>query len=337
MHHSQAPPLDEIILVEEATDESHGTYPEKRSIPQLLQYGIILLDKPPGPTSHEVVAWTKRILQAEKAGHSGTLDPPATGLLPIGLGEATKALSVLLLGAKEYIALARLHGDEDEKKVQSVLEEFQAEIYQRPPQRSSVRRQTRTRHIYQLKLLERKGRLLLLDILCEAGTYVRKLIYDVGEVLACGASMVELRRVKVSHFSEQDGFVRLHDLLAAAQEWRRRGSESTLRSLIRPVEAVTSHLKQITIRDSAVDAVCHGAQLAVPGILRLSPKIQKGDMVAIYSAKKELVALAESVMSTEEIVESDRGIVALTKRVIMKAGTYPKMWKSHENEVKQDV
>jgi H/ACA ribonucleoprotein complex subunit 4 len=282
-----------------------------------------------------VVAWTKKILNAEKAGHSGTLDPPATGLLPIGLGEATKALSVLLLGAKEYIALARLHGDEDEKKIQKVLSEFQGEIYQRPPQRSSVKRQTRTRQIYQLNLLERRGNLLLLDVLCQAGTYIRKLIYDVGEVLACGASMVELRRIRVSHFSQQDGFVRLHDLLAASEEWKKGGDESTLRSMLRSVEDVTSSLKQMTIRDSAVDAVCHGAQLAIPGILRASPNITKGDLIAIYSAKKELVALAESTMNTQEISESTRGIAALTKRVIMKAGTYPKMWKSHGGEEKQ--
>ena len=104
------PQLENLIKIDDdITNDNYGHYPDKRSIESLLYYGLVLVDKPAGPTSHEVVAWIKRILGIEKAGHSGTLDPGATGLLPIGLGEGTKALSVLLLGPKEYYALARLH------------------------------------------------------------------------------------------------------------------------------------------------------------------------------------------------------------------------------------
>ena len=148
----------------------YGVFFDKRPIENLLEYGLILIDKPPGPTSHEVVAWTKRILDLPKVGHSGTLDPQVSGVLPLGLGEATKALGVLLLGPKEYQALGRLHSLPSKEKLEQTLDLFRGEIFQKPPQRSAVVRQTRTRTVYELELLEQKERLILLRVLCEAGT-----------------------------------------------------------------------------------------------------------------------------------------------------------------------
>src|SRR5262245_18868752 len=144
--------FDQLInLSDDVASPDFGYYPEKRPLNLLLNYGIVLLDKPAGPTSHEVVAWVKKILDLKKAGHSGTLDPGATGLLPIGLGDATKALGVLLFGPKEYIAVARLHSIDDYPNLNAVLDGFTGDIYQRPPQRSSVRRATRIRSIYELE------------------------------------------------------------------------------------------------------------------------------------------------------------------------------------------
>ncbi len=178
------------VIDQDITDKDFGTYYDKRSYEQLLQYGLILLDKPPGPTSHETVAWLKRILKIPKAGHSGTLDPQVSGVLPMGLGDGTKALEVLLYGPKEYHAIGRLHSLPSPEKLKKVLEEFTGELYQKPPQRSAVLRQTRTRTIYELELLEQKERLMVLRVLCEAGTYIRKLIYDIGEILGPGATMI---------------------------------------------------------------------------------------------------------------------------------------------------
>lgn len=314
-----------VIDVEETNDE-YGRYPEKRTVEELLDYGFIPLDKPPGPTSHEVVSWVRKMLKIEKAGHSGTLDPSVTGLLPIGLGEATKALSVLLLGPKEYYGVARLHSPVDDAKLQGVFEEFTGEIYQKPPQKSSVKRQTRRRWIYELEIIEQKGRLILFRVLCQAGTYVRKLIYDIGEALGPGATMIELRRTRVSHLDEKN-LVRLHDLADAVYEWRENRSEEKIRRLIQPVEDMISSLKKIVIRDSAVSAICHGAQLAVPGVLKLSPDIVKGETIAIYTLKGELIAVGEASMSTKEVEDSEKGIVTETRRVIMKPDTYPRLWK----------
>ncbi len=182
------------VIDQDITNDAHGTYYDQRSIEQLLNYGFILLDKPNGPTSHETVAWVKKILHVPKAGHSGTLDPQVSGLLPIGLGEATKALIVLLLGPKEYHALGRLHTLPPKEKLADVLKQLTGKIFQKPPQRSAVSRQTRIRHVYEIEVIEQKERLLLLRILCEAGTYVRKIFYDMGEILGEGATMIELTK-----------------------------------------------------------------------------------------------------------------------------------------------
>ena len=317
-----------VVIDQDITDDAYGTYYDKRTIEQLLNYGIILLDKPPGPTSHETVAWTKRILKIPKVGHSGTLDPQVSGVLPLGLGEATKALGVLLYGPKEYHALGRIHSLPTKEKLAQVLQMFKGEIYQKPPQRSAVVRKTRSRTIYELDVLEQKERLLLVRVLCEAGTYIRKLYYDIGEVLGPGGTMIELRRTRVDQFHEKDGLVTLHELADAFAIWEEKKDDTKLLQMIKPVEVALSEIKSVLIRDSAVDALCHGAQLAIPGILQISPNLKKGDIVGVYTQKGEAVALAESLMSEKEICDATKGYAFETKRIIMTPNTYPKKWRT---------
>ena len=264
-----------IKVAEESTDSSHGFEPVKRPIALYLSYGLIPLDKTRGPTSHEVVSWVRRMFGVEKAGHSGTLDPGVSGVLPIGLGHATKALSLLLLFPKEYVAVMRIHSSVPREEVDRVVREFTDEIFQKPPQRSSVKRQVRSRRIHEMEILEQQGNLYLIRVLCESGTYIRKLIYDIGEVLAVGATMVELRRTKVGPLTEEKGLVSLHDLFDAVFRMK-NGDESRIRSLVMPVENAIPGIKRVVIKDAAVDAICHGAMLAVPGILSISPGIQRG-------------------------------------------------------------
>lgn len=324
-----------VVIDQDLIDENHGVYYDKRSLEDLLNYGLILLDKPPGPTSHETVAWAKRILKIPKIGHSGTLDPQVSGVLPLGLGEATKALGVLLLGPKEYYGLGRLHSLPSKEKLQNVLDQFKGEIFQKPPQRSSVLRQTRTRHIYELEVVEQKERLLLLRVLCEAGTYIRKLFYDIGEILGPGATMIELRRSQVYQFTENQKLITLHELADAYAEWKEKGDDSKLRKMILPIEYALTEIKSVVIRDSAVDALCHGAQLAIPGILQISPHLSKGDLVGIYTQKGEVVALAESLMSETEIKDATKGYAFVTKRIIMAPNTYPKNWRTKPKQKDQ--
>lgn len=319
--------LDNLVTISEGvSDERFGNYPNKRPISELLNYGLILLDKPSGNTSHEIVSYVKRILQLEKAGHSGTLDPGTTGLLPIGLEEGTKIIPVLLLGPKEYIALGRLHSHVSDSKLSQVILEFTGPIYQKPPQRSSVKRQTRVRNIYKFDLDDQYDRLLLLRVLCESGTYIRKLIYDMGEVLGVGASMIELRRTKVCDFTNESNFVRLHDLVDAFQIYKETKNEEKLRRIVLPIEIAMTHLPAVTIRDTAIDALCHGAQLAMPGVVSISKDIKKGDLVGIYSLKGEIVGLGVSMLDFEEFFNKKKGICFQIKRIVMKPSTYPKFW-----------
>jgi H/ACA ribonucleoprotein complex subunit 4 len=317
-----------VVVDEEPVDPEHGWGPQARPVEVMLDYGLIALDKPRGPTSHEVVAWVRKMLGVDRAGHSGTLDPPVSGLLPIGLGQGTKALSLLLLFPKEYKGVMRVHSSVPAKQLKTVVGEFTGQILQRPPQRSSVSRQVRSRTVYELELDETKGNLHLFRCLCESGTYIRKLVYDIGEVLGVGATMVELRRTLVGPLKEADGFVTMHQLSDAVFKLR-GGEESALRALVKPIEASLGAAKKIVIRDSAVDAICHGARLGLPGVLSLSVGISKGDTLALMSAKGELVAIGKSMLTTEEMTSLKKGLACSTERVVMKQGTYPKLWKTH--------
>ena len=324
------------VLDEEPTDPSHGFSPAERPPSVLLEYGLVPLDKPRGPTSHEVVAWVRRLLGVEKAGHSGTLDPPVSGVLPIGLGQATKALSLLLLFPKEYRGVMRLHSSVPKKQMEAVVAEFTGEIFQRPPQRSSVSRQVRSRTIYELELTETQGNLLMFRCLCQSGTYIRKLVYDMGEVLGVGATMVELRRTIVGPIDESKGLTTLHQLNDAVFKLK-AGEDAPLRKAVRPIEESLGSTKRIIVRDSAVDAICHGARLGIPGVLAVSEGVVKDDFLAVLSPKHELVAVGKALMSTHEITTMKRGLASTTERVVMKKGTYPKMWKNKPKPVKAET
>jgi H/ACA ribonucleoprotein complex subunit 4 len=250
-----------------------------------------------------------------------------TGVLPTALEEATKVVQALLLTGKEYVCVMRLHSQVSEDRIRTVLGEFHGTIYQRPPVRSSVKRRLRTRKIYYLDFLEKDGRNVLFKVGCEAGTYIRKLCYDVGEVLGCGAHMQELRRTRVGPFVEDEGLITLHDVAYMFAQWQETNDENLLRKFIYPMEKSLELLPKIYIRDSAVGAVCHGAHLAAPGVLSLDTKIKPNDAVAIFTQKDEAVALSKALASTEKILKMDHGIVAKTQRVLMPRGVYPKMWR----------
>jgi len=229
--------------------------------------------------------------------------------------------------SKEYICLMQLHGAVPEDQVKKVCSEFTGPIYQKPPLRASVKRRLRVRRIYELKVLEVQGNLVLMQVHCEAGTYVRKLCHDIGLILGVGAHMKELRRTRSGSFKEDSTLVTLHDLKDAYDLWRETGDEAWLRRAVQPMEKVVEEVPKIVVRDTAVDAICHGASLAAPGVLRLTSDIKKGSEVALMTQKGELVALASALMSAEEILEAEHGLVARTTRVIMEPGTYPPLWR----------
>ena len=253
-----------------------------------------------------------------------------TGVLPVALKDATKVTQALLTAGKEYICVMKVHADIPEERIRGVLEEFQGSIYQRPPIRASVKRRLRVRTIYSLDFLEVDGRDVLFRVGCEAGTYVRKLIHDVGEVLGCGAHMQELRRTRAGPFTEEKDLVTLHDVVYWYGLWEETEDESYLRRFILPMERALDIVPKIYIRDSAVAAICHGAHLTSPGVTLLETGIRPKDNIAIFTLKGEVVALAKAEANTKEILEMSHGIIARNMRVLMPRGTYPKLWRSKE-------
>lgn len=253
-------------------------------------------------------------------------NPKVTGVLPIALEQATNVTQALLLSGKEYICVMRLHQNQTVKKVEALLKLFQGKIYQRPPLRSSVKRRLRTRTIYYLDFLEKNGRNVLFKVGCESGTYIRKLCFDIGEALGCGAHMQELRRTRVGPFTEGEGLATLYEVLHYVSEWRKTGEEENVRRIIQPMEKALKLLPKIVIRDSAVAAVCHGASVTAPGVLALETGIKQRSQVAVFTRKGEAVALARALVSSEQILNLSHGFVAETGRVLMDRNVYPKMW-----------
>jgi len=318
-----------LIKADDHTDPKYGCKPSERPAKEYIKYGTINLDKPAGPTSHEVAAWVKKILKLDVIGHGGTLDPKVTGVLPITLKEATKMVQALLYSGKEYVCVLKLHGDVDETAIKHVLSLFEDEIYQRPPLRSAVKRQLRSRRIYYIDYLEHDGRNLLFKVGCEGGTYIRKLCYDIGEILGVGGHMQELRRTRAGPFVEMSAkSVTLHDVAYWFGEFERTADQSYLCKFIEPMETALMGLPKIVVRDSAVDALCHGASLTAPGVLQVESGIVKGSVVAIFTLKGEAVALGKALVSSPDMVDLRHGAVSGLARVLMPRGTYPKVWKS---------
>ncbi|ADC65321.1 rRNA pseudouridine synthase [Ferroglobus placidus DSM 10642] len=323
---------DRFLVKDEAKpSEEYGCYPYNRPIQEYIRKGFVLIDKPKGPTSHEVVVWVRKILEVEKTGHAGTLDPKVTGVLPVFIEQATKLVQFLQGSEKEYVALMRLHGDVSERELRKVFELFKGKIYQRPPLKSAVKKRLRVREIYDIEILEIDGRDVLFRVVCEAGTYVRKLCTDIGEILGVGAHMQELRRIRTGIFTEEKCYT-LQDLLDAYIFWKEEGEEEYLREIIQPMELAVANIPKIIIKDTAVDAICHGASLTAKGVAYVEKNVKKGERVAIFTLKQELVAIGRSNYDAEDILKIRGGIVAEIERVIMERGTYPSYWKKKKEK-----
>ncbi|CAH1781164.1 unnamed protein product [Owenia fusiformis] len=307
----------------------NGCSPLKRPIGEYIKTGFINLDKPANPSSHEVVAWIKRILRVEKTGHSGTLDPKVTGCLIVCIERATRLVKSQQGAGKEYVCIFRLHSAVDnEKKVLQCMETLTGALFQRPPLISAVKRQLRVRTIYESKMLEydKERQLGILWVSCEAGTYIRTLCVHIGLLLGVGGQMQELRRVRSGIQSEKDAMYTMHDVLDAQWQLDHNKDEAYLRRVIKPLEALLVSHKRIIMKDSAVNAVCYGAKVMLPGVLRYDDGIEVNDEIVIVTTKGEAIALAIAQMTTAVIATCDHGLVAKLKRVIMERDTYPRKW-----------
>ncbi|KAK1760630.1 Centromere/microtubule-binding protein cbf5 [Echria macrotheca] len=313
------------------TPVPHGSAPYKRDIKSYVSSGVINLDKPSNPSSHEVVAWLKRMLRVEKTGHSGTLDPKVTGCLIVCIDRATRLVKAQQGAGKEYVAVIRFHDKVPggEENFALALETLTGALFQRPPLISAVKRQLRIRTIHKSKLIEFDDdrHLGVFWVSCEAGTYIRTLCVHLGLLLGCGAHMQELRRVRSGVMSEDNGtLVTLHDVLDAQWQYDNGGDETLLRKVIQPLETLLCTYKRIVVKDSAVNAVCYGAKLMLPGLLRYEADINLHDEVVLMTTKGEAIAIGIAQMGTVEMSTCDHGVVAKVKRCIMERDLYPRRW-----------
>ncbi|KAK3217985.1 hypothetical protein Dsin_011958 [Dipteronia sinensis] len=307
----------------------NGYSPLKRPLAEYIRYGVLNLDKPANPSSHEVVAWIKRILRVEKTGHSGTLDPKVTGNLIVCIDRATRLVKSQQGAGKEYVCVARLHSKvPDVAKVARALETLTGAVFQRPPLISAVKRQLRIRTIYQSKLLEYDvdRHLVVFWISCEAGTYVRTMCVHLGLILGVGGHMQELRRVRSGISGENDNMVTMHDVMDAQWLYDNYRDETYLRRVIMPLEVLLTSYKRLVVKDSTVNAICYGAKLMIPGLLRFENDIEVGEEVVLMTTKGEAIALGIAEMTTAVMATCDHGVVAKIKRVVMDRDTYPRKW-----------
>ncbi|XP_014487752.1 PREDICTED: H/ACA ribonucleoprotein complex subunit 4, partial [Dinoponera quadriceps] len=311
------------------TPLSCGSTPLNRTLSEYIKSGCINLDKPCNPSSHEVVAWIKKILRVEKTGHSGTLDPKVSGCLIVCIDRATRLAKSQQSAGKEYIAVFKLHSaPESVQKVQQALEKLQGALFQRPPIISAVKRQLRVRTVYESALLDydTEKNMGVFRVSCEAGSYIRTLCVHLGLFLGTGCHMQELRRSRSGVQSEDDNMITMHDILDAQWLYDNHGDESYLRRVIKPLEALLVKHKRIIVKDSAVNAICYGAQIMLPGILMYDSDIEVNQEIVIVTTKGEAVALAIALMTSATMAACDHGTAAKIKRVIMERDAYPRKW-----------
>ncbi len=310
-----------LVKVEEETNPNHGCRPEERNVEELIDYGVVNVNKPEGPTSHQVADYVQRILHIKKSGHGGSLDPGVTGVLPTALGRATRVVSALLKSGKEYVGIMHIHKPVEEVIVRKTINEFVGKITQLPPIKSSVKRQLREREIYYFEIIEINGQDVLFKLGCQAGTYVRKLCHDIGVKLNIGAHMAELVRTKAGPFKLENS-VTLQDLEDAYWYWKNEKNEKLIKHCIKPIEFAVEHLPKIWIRDSAVNSICHGANLNIPGIAKLETEINEEDIVAIMTLKNELVAIGTAKIKSNEVIKQEKGFVVKPTQVFMQVDKY---------------
>lgn len=306
-----------------------GSTPLKRPLQEYIRYGVINLDKPANPSSHEIVAWMKRILRVEKTGHSGTLDPKVTGCLIVCIDRATRLVKAQQSAGKEYIGIVRLHSAlEDETKIYKAVDTLTGALFQRPPLISAVKRQLRIRSIYESKLIEYDSdrHLGVFWVSCEAGTYVRTLCVHLGLLVGTGGHMQELRRVRSGILSENQNMVTMHDVLDAQHSYDTTKDESYLRRVVMPLEVLLTNYKRVVVKDSAVNAICYGAKFMIPGLLRFADGIEVNEEIVMITTKGEAIAVGVAQMTTSVMATVDHGVVAKIKRVVMERDTYPRRW-----------
>jgi len=276
---------------------------------------FVLVDKPRGPSSHEVTTYVKNLLGANKAGHAGTLDPQVSGILIIGLNKATKLLRFVAKSKKKYVGVMKLKNPpKNIWAVQSVMDKFVGNISQIPPKHSAVAKRKRTRAVFSFKALEMDGRKILFESEVQAGTYIRNLCVDVGASFG-GGYMAELRRVQVGRFIEQD-CARLSQLVDASHLASNDGSPMWLETFLKPCEQILT-LPSLRLRHAALDMVCRGLPLAVSGVASVESEFARGAYVSMLDEQGRLAAIGIAELDSREMDEMEAGVVVAYPKAVL--------------------
>lgn len=252
---------------------------EKKTLKELLEFGVIVFDKPAGMTSFDVAEYIKKKLNLRKTSHFGTLDPMVTGVLPIALNRACKLTGFFLGEDKEYTGTMRIHEEISLEKIKEAIKKrFTGKIIQLPPVKSRVKRQEREREIKKFEILEKNGKNISFIVECQGGTYIRKLIHDLGEELGIGAHMTKLRRIRAGIFKEKES-VKKEDFEKAAED------KEKLRKMIIPAEIVSEVYPVVEIKKEFADRLLHGSPMDYNFLLK-KEEFEKNKIVCVFSEEQ---------------------------------------------------
>jgi len=279
-------------------------------------------------TSHDVVDEVRRILKVRKVGHTGTLDPQATGVLPICVGNATKIARFLTAADKDYLITMRLGVQtdtmdaegkilaenteipQDREKVEAVLAQFRGQIQQIPPLFSAKKHQGERLYrlarrgevvergpiavkVYELELISFDPPFVRLRVFCSKGTYARALCDDIGKELRCGGHLHSLVRLKAGQFRLEEAIT-----LSRLQEIQEQGK---LTEVLLPIEQALDHLPAVRVLPDSSRSVLHGASIALQDVVNLPSGLSEGSTVRVLGLRRKLLSLAELTVNTDQI------------------------------------
>jgi len=273
----------------------------KKLLKDLLEFGIINIDKSSGPTSFNISDFVRKKLNSRKTSHFGTLDPKVTGVLPIALNRACKLTGYFLGEDKEYIGIMRIHEERSLDEIQKTInKKFLGEILQTPPVKSRVKREERPRTIHKFELLEQNEKDILFHVECQGGTYIRKLIDDLGKEVGIGAHMLELRRIRAGIFKE-NSTVNLYDFEKAVEKYE-KGNEEPLRKMIIPGEIIKEIYPPIQINNKRLKEILTGKPILKED-LETKQKLEKGKILSVFN-KERFIGMYEAIDNKEIIAKS---------------------------------
>ena len=322
--------MSRIILDSEAkTDPEIGKIPDMRTVEERLEAGFILLDKAAGPSSHQVASWARDMFGLERLGHGGTLDPFATGVLPLMAGKSMKLTKKILTHNKTYICVFRFASEPDSKMLKEVMSNMTGRVFNVPPEISAVKIQVRSRRIFTFEKLDFNNNQMVARVECEAGTYIRTMARDMGLLLNMKVELKELRRETSGIFKLED-CVTLQQLADAYWLWKELSQPEALLRIIHPVEKLLLDYPSVTVKDSAAAALSHGAPLLRPGIVSIDPAIGDGRDIVVNTMKGETVGIVNMLVTSDSVKGMESGEIARPSMVLLNQDLYPRRWKKSE-------